>query len=138
MEDHGGSPRLDDIKQDFGPKVARLVAGLTDSFAEDSNNKKPWPQRKKAYIRRLRRESADVQLISAADKLYNARAILEDYRDRRVGAKTWERFKRSRNDQLWYFNAVLRVFNTSGGGRIVEELERVLAELTRISAHEVQ
>jgi hypothetical protein len=81
-----------------------------------------------------RREPADVRLISAVDKLYNARAILEDYR--MIGSKIWERFKRGRQDQIWYFDELLAVFKSSGSNRIVEELERVVNELRVISADE--
>ena len=134
VEDHGGAPRLEDIASNFGPNVARMVEGLSDTLAEDPNQKEPWEQRKKAYLERLRNEPADVQLISAADKLYNARTILDDYR--KIGPDVWNRFKRGRGLQLWYFNALLEIFNASGTNRIVEELARVVAELTRISAEE--
>lgn len=134
VEDYGGFARLEDVEQNFGPNVARMVEGLTDSFAGDSGNKEPWQQRKETYISRLRKESADVQLISAADKLYNAKAILDDYRA--IGPKIWDRFKRSRNDQLWYFNALIEVFKASGGSRTASELERVIAELKQLSADE--
>ena len=80
VEDHGGRPRLEDIKQNFGGNVARLVEGLTDSFSSDSEHKGPWEHRKRAYIERLKTEPADVRLISAADKLYNAKSMLDDYR----------------------------------------------------------
>jgi (p)ppGpp synthase/HD superfamily hydrolase len=133
-EDQGGKLRLEDIEHNFGRQVARMVEGLSDSLAEDSGYKEPWPERKNAYIKRLRGESADVQLISAADKLYNARAILEDYRQ--VGPEVWKRFKRGRNEQIWYFRELLKVFRASERNRIVAELERVTDELERISADE--
>jgi GTP pyrophosphokinase len=136
VEDHGGLVRLEDVRQNFGSDVARMVEGLTDSFAADSDKKEPWQHRKESYIERLRDEPADVQLISAADKLYNAKAILDDYRE--IGPRIWERFHRGRNDQLWYFNALIEVFKAAGGGRTVTELERVVAELTEISAGESQ
>lgn len=136
VEDHGGLLRLEDVKRNFGPDVARMVEGLTDSFVGDSGDKEPWRQRKEAYIARLWKEPADVQLISAADKVYNAKAILDDYRE--IGPEIWSRFKRGRNDQLWYFNALLEVFKASGGGRTVDELERVISELTRVSANETR
>lgn len=122
-EDHGGQLRLDDIAHNFGENVARMVEGLSDSLAEDSENKAPWPKRKQAYLERLRNEPADVQLISAADKLYNARAILDDHRQ--VGREVWKRFKRGRDDQIRYFHGLLKIFNESGRNRLVEELERV-------------
>src|ERR1035437_2842535 len=133
-EDHGGSPRLRDIEHNFGSNVARMVAGLSDSLTEAPRKKQSWLERKKAYIQRLREESADVQLISAADKLYNAKAILEDYR--KIGPRVWERFKRGRNDQLWYFDELIKVFKSSGVNRIVDELERVVNELRQVSAKE--
>ena len=131
VEDHGGLVRLEDVKQNFGANVARMVEGLTDSFVDDSGSKEPWKERKEAYIMRLRREPLDVQLISAADKLYNARAILEDYRV--IGARIWDRFQRGRDEQLWYFNALLKVFEECGRNRIVDELGRVVDELTSVS-----
>jgi (p)ppGpp synthase/HD superfamily hydrolase len=133
-EDHGGLPRLKDIEHNFGSNVARMVEGLSDSLTEDPEKKQSWQERKEAYIERLREEPADVQLISAADKLYNARAILEDYRE--IGPRVWERFKRGRREQIWYFDELLKVLKSSGASRIVEELGRVVNELRQISAEE--
>ncbi len=133
-EDHGGRTRLEDIEHNFGKEVARMVEGLSDSLAADSGNKEPWLERKKAYIERLRGEPADVQLISAADKLYNARSILDEYRY--IGSEIWKRFKRGRNDQIWYLRELLKIFNAADRNRIVAELELVTNELARISAGE--
>lgn len=134
VEDHGGSARLEDIRQNFGPNVARMVEGLSDTFAEDENSKEPWEQRKTEYIERVRGEKDDVRLISAADKLYNARSILEDYRV--IGPEIWKRFKRSRDLQIWYYETILTVFKSTGNMRIFDELERVVRELKQISAGE--
>jgi (p)ppGpp synthase/HD superfamily hydrolase len=133
-EDQGGELRLKDIEHNFGSNVARMVEGLSDSLTANSNDKQSWPERKRAYIQRLRKEPADVRLISAADKLYNARAILEDYRQ--IGPRVWERFKRGREDQIWYFDELLKVYKLHGASRIVEELRRVVTDLTQISAGE--
>lgn len=134
VEDHGGTPRLNDIEANFGANVARMVAGLSDSFSEDSSHKESWLDRKQSYLHRLRDEPADVRLISAADKLNNARAMLEDYRV--IGPEVWKRFKRGRGDQLWYFDELVKVFRSFGESRIVDELERVVAELRRMSNSE--
>ena len=134
-EDHGGSLRLRDIEHNFGLNVARMVEGLSDSLTEDAGNKQSWLKRKQAYIQKLRQEPANIQLISAADKLYNARAILEDYRI--IGPKVWERFKRGRQEQIWYFDELLAIFKISGASRIVEELERVVNDLRQITVGEM-
>jgi GTP pyrophosphokinase len=132
VEDHGGAVRLEDIRHNFGANVARMVEGLSDTLVEDAGQKEPWLERKQAYIERLRHEPADVRLISAADKLYNARSILEEYRV--IGAQVWNRFKRGRDEQIWYFKTVLDVFHASAHTPIVDELERVVLELERITA----
>ena len=126
-EDHGGQLRLDDISASFGANVARMVEGLSDSLEEDPNRKLPWDERKAQYIERLKGEDGDVWLISAADKLYNARTILDDHR--KIGAEVWERFRRGRDQQVGYFVKLLEVFKSRGSNRIVEELDRVVAAL---------
>src|SRR6516165_12512122 len=126
VEDHGGRPRLEHIRANCGDDVARMVEGLSVSFAEDASVKENWEERKRNYIGRLRSEALDVQLVSAADKLYNARTILDEYRT--IGPKVWERFERGRDEQMWYFRELLRLFKSAGTNRIVDEFERVVAE----------
>jgi hypothetical protein len=83
----------------------------------------------------LRTEPEGTLLVSAADKLYNARAILEDYRE--IGTEVWKRFKRGRDQQLWYFDDLIKVYETRcPGWQIVEELKLAVGELRRISAGE--
>ncbi len=135
-EDHGGTMRLHDIEHNFGKKVAAMVEGLSDSLVENAGAKAPWKHRKQAYVEHLRTESAEVQLISIADKLYNARSILEDYRI--VGPEIWKRFKRGRKDQLWYLDQLLGVFRKSDLGRITDEYARVIRALKHISRAEEQ
>src|SRR5712692_7206138 len=112
VEDEGGLPRLHDIEAKFGHEVAEIVNGCTDSFEVDGSRKLEWEPRKTSYIERLRTESGSTLLVSAADKLYNARAILEDYRE--VGPAVWSRFKRGRKEQLWYFTELLAVYEERG------------------------
>jgi (p)ppGpp synthase/HD superfamily hydrolase len=98
VEDEGGLPRLHDIEAKFGKQVAKIVEGCTDSFEENPNKKQVWEARKAAYIKRLRSEPRETLLVSAADKLYNARAVLQEHRQ--LGAEVWTRFKRGRKHQL--------------------------------------
>jgi (p)ppGpp synthase/HD superfamily hydrolase len=135
VEDEGGLPRLHDIEAKFGKEVADIVKGCTDSFKVESDKKQPWEQRKASYIRRLREEpeSNGTLLVSAADKLYNARAIVEDYGE--IGAEVWKRFKRGREQQLWYFDELLKIYEARcPNWRIVKELKSVVSELRKVSA----
>jgi len=135
VEDEGGLPRLRDIEANFGKEVAKIVEGCTDSFEEDSGKKQEWEERKKSYIDRLRNEPEATLLVSAGDKLYNSRAILEDYRN--VGPEVWSRFKRGRKEQLWYFDELIKVYEQRcPNWRIVSELKRVVGDLAQLSASE--
>jgi len=134
VEDHGGKPRLDEVRKIFGEHVAKMVKGLSDTLAEDHDKKEGWEERKTAYLRKLHGEPLDVLLISAADKLYNAKAILDDYKE--IGPEVWKRFKRGRNQQLWYLDSLIAIFQLRMSNRVVDELQRVVAELAALSAGE--
>jgi (p)ppGpp synthase/HD superfamily hydrolase len=133
VEDHGGMPRLHEIKERFGPEVSRMVAALSDTFAEDHDKKGGWEERKNNYLARLREEPEDVLLISAADKLYNAKAILDDFNE--IGPAVFDRFKRGAKEQLWYFDELLKVFHAHPPNRIVNDLERVVQELKVVTSN---
>jgi (p)ppGpp synthase/HD superfamily hydrolase len=132
VEDHGGKPRLDDVEKQFGANVARMVYGLSDTLAEDHNKKEGWEDRKKAYLARLRTEPEDVLLISAADKLYNAKAILDDLKE--IGPAVWDRFNRGPDKQLWYFHSLVEIFQARLHVRMVGELKRVVDEISYLVA----
>jgi (p)ppGpp synthase/HD superfamily hydrolase len=135
VEDEGGMPRLHDIESKFGTDVAKIVEGCSDSFEQDASKKRPWEERKAEYVARLPNEPPPTLLVSLADKLYNARTILEDYRD--IGPEVWKRFNRGREQQLWYYGALLRIFDEKcRGWRILAELQRVTDELTQSSKRE--
>ncbi len=76
-EDAGGRGRIEDIRQRFGDAVADIVQGCTDT---EVTPKPPWRKRKEDYIAHLADASPSTLLVSAADKLHNARAILSDLR----------------------------------------------------------
>ena len=134
VEDHGGQPRLDEVREKFGKHVADMVEGLSDTLAEDHDKKGGWEDRKVAYLKKLHDEPENVLLISVADKLYNAKAILDDYKV--IGPEVWKRFKRGRNQQLWYLDSLIAVFRLRMTSRLIDELQRVVAELSSLSAAE--
>ena len=133
-EDHGGQRTLDDVEKKFGANVARMVEGLSDTLAEDHDKKEGWEPRKNAYLARLRTEPEDVLVISAADKLYNAKAILDDLKE--IGPAVWDRFKRGPKEQLWYFHSLLEVFEPRLSSRTVGELKLVVDEISFLVATE--
>jgi (p)ppGpp synthase/HD superfamily hydrolase len=124
VEDCGGAPILKEVRRRFGKRVAHVVAGCTDS---DTYPKPPWRGRKEKYLRHLRTADAGVRLVSAADKVHNARAILTDYRE--IGEPIWERFQGKRDGTLWYYRELVKEFRRREATRLTKELERVVTEL---------
>jgi len=129
VEDCGGAPMLKEVRRRFGKRVAHVVDGCTDT---DVNPKPPWRQRKEDYLKQLRAADADVRLVSAADKLHNARSILADYRD--TGEAVWERFQGKRDGTLWYYGALLDEFRRGETNPLIKRLERVINELEAVTA----
>jgi (p)ppGpp synthase/HD superfamily hydrolase len=115
----------------FGPEVLRIVEGCSDS---DTHPKPPWRERKERYIAHLAEADAAVLLVSAADKLHNARAIIGDFR--MVGAKVWGRFNAPREDVLWYYRSLVSAFraNPAHHPALVAELDRAVSEMERLRA----
>jgi (p)ppGpp synthase/HD superfamily hydrolase len=128
VEDCGGEPVLEEVRQRFGDRVAKIVAGCTDAYTIP---KPAWKQRKLDYLEVLRRADDDVRLVSAADKLHNVRTILVDYRT--DGDAVWERFSGRRDGTLWYYRAVLDVLTGGNPNRLVGELQRVVTELETLA-----
>jgi GTP pyrophosphokinase len=128
VEDAGGRPRLEDIRARFGETVAAIVEGCTDA---DTIPKPPWELRKKAYLAHLPGAPASVRLVSAADKLHNARSILADYRA--VGEPLWGRFKGGKAGTLWYYRELAGCFRQAGPQGLAEEVERVVSEIERLA-----
>lgn len=127
VEDQGGQPTLEKIRESFGSKVADIVQGCTDA---DVIPKPPWKERKTAYIAHIRTAPAEVRLVSAADKLHNSRSILNDYRS--LKEDLWRRFNGGREGTLWYYRSLVNAFREAGSTPVVEELDRVVSELERL------
>lgn len=124
IEDQGGAATREEIRRRFGDNVTAIVDGCTDS---DTTPKPPWRSRKEAYIAHISTASESVLLVSAADKLYNARSILKDYR--LLGDLLWERFQGGKDGTLWYYRSLVDTFKKTGSTAIVAELERVVTEV---------
>jgi (p)ppGpp synthase/HD superfamily hydrolase len=124
VEDCGGAPMLKEVKRRFGPRVAKIVDGCTDS---DTDPKPPWRERKENYIRHLKTADAETRLVSAADKLNNVRSTLSDYRE--VGEAIWGRFNGGREGTLWYYRALLDEFLRLKPNRLIREFELAVREL---------
>jgi len=127
-EDRGGLPMLAQIRARFGNDVAAIVEGCSDSFDED---KAPYAMRKTNYVLHLAGDaSLETCLVSASDKLHNARAILHDLRATTDVRAFWSRFNSTPILIGWYYGRVEQALTARlaghDGREIVQEMARAL------------
>jgi (p)ppGpp synthase/HD superfamily hydrolase len=126
IEDVEPTERARAAVADFGPEVLRIVEACTDS---DVHPKPPWNERKRHYLAHLHEADRAILLVSASDKLNNARAIVTDLH--RVGPAVWDRFTADNEDKLWYYRSLVDAFraNPAHGPALIDELDRVVTEM---------
>jgi GTP pyrophosphokinase len=112
VEDQGGAPRLMDIRNRFGDRVADIVRSCSDTVVNSSagQQKEEWRVRKTSYIGHLTLVDEDTLLVSLSDKIHNARSILRDLRKPEIGTTVWNRFKPSKADTIWYYRELAKSF----------------------------
>jgi (p)ppGpp synthase/HD superfamily hydrolase len=120
------------IRERFGERVLGIVLACTDGTPDEHGEKAPWRARKEAYIAHLGSASDDTLLVSACDKLHNARAISTDLAS---GEDVFARFTGGREGTLWYYDALAKTFaDKLGESRpLVIELAATVARIARPS-----
>ncbi len=115
-----------EIAERFGAEVAALVRACSE---DEEWSMAPWRVRKGEYLDHLASAHmpARALLVSAADKLHNARSTLGDLR--RHGEKAWTRFSGGRDGQLWFYETVAAVLCERLPGDLTDELHDTVADL---------
>jgi (p)ppGpp synthase/HD superfamily hydrolase len=131
VEDQGGKARLEDVRNRFGERVARIVEACSDSLANTAKGERKahWRERKDAYIAHLGTADEDILRVSLADKVHNARAILRDLRKPEVGEKVWTYFSQPKEKTLWYYRNLADQFRKRLPGQLSNELGEIVGVL---------
>jgi len=115
------------LRERFGPRIANIVQGCTDTFPGDTPGKKsPWKERKTRYLEHLPHADASTLLVSACDKLHNLSDIVADLRVE--GVETLDRFIGGRSGTLWYYEELCKAL----GADLPESLLRRIDELLEV------
>ena len=117
LEDCGASHEAA-IRDQFGDAVADIVKDCTDGTAEGKAShtdaeakRRDWIERKLAYLAHLKTAPDQTLLVSACDKLHNARAIVQDLEDPEVGTRVFDRFTGGRDGTLGYYHSLAEIFS---------------------------
>lgn len=96
---------VEQLKAEFGERVASLVADESDVMPEGMTEEASWHQRKQAAIDRLSKASHDAKMVALGDKLSNMRAIARDYAE--IGDEIWNRFHtKDPKEHEWHYRGL--------------------------------
>lgn len=126
VEDQGGAATREEIRSLFGETVVAIVDGCTES---DITPKPPWRDRKLKYLENLRQASPSVLLVSVADKLHNARSIIVEWQQQ--GDAVWSHFHGSKEDKVWFYQELLKIYQSKGSNFMTKELEQLVKVMSQ-------
>ncbi|MFB9990704.1 HD domain-containing protein [Deinococcus oregonensis] len=122
----------------FGEEVAHLVRGATEETPLVDGEKAPWSERKLTYLAKLDHEGASSLLVSASDKLHNARTILTDVLTEGATPEEREaffgRFSHGREGTLQSYRLLADAYRKAPGAQGRPRLQALFAELERTVA----
>ncbi len=96
---------VEQIRAEFGDRIANLVASESDTFEAGVSEEDSWHSRKQAAIDRLAAASHDAKIVALGDKLSNMRAIARDYSIK--GDELWKIFHaKDRRDHEWHYRGL--------------------------------
>ena len=103
VEDTDVTP--EEIRAEFGERIANLVVAESDVFPEGVSEEESWRFRKQAAIDRLAAAPHDAKIVALGDKLSNMRAIARDYATK--GDELWKLFHApDPSDHEWHYRGV--------------------------------
>lgn len=95
----------DEIRREFGDRIANLVVAESDVFVEGVSEEDSWHARKQAAIDRLAAAPHDAKIVAMGDKLSNMRAIARDYAMK--GDALWNIFHaKDPKDHEWHYRGL--------------------------------
>jgi (p)ppGpp synthase/HD superfamily hydrolase len=131
VEDCGGMPTYDEIKARFGGRVAEIVLACSDSTDEEWKRTADYWERKQAYLDHLETSTDErAVLVSIADKVHNARAIVTDLQKK--GVKVLKKFNGEPSEILIYYVECLRIGEAKNmPGELLWPLRTAVLEIDR-------
>ena len=116
------------IRKEFGDRVASIVASESDTFEEGVKEEDSWHVRKQAAIERLASASMDAKIVALGDKLSNMRAIARDYS--KVGDRLWDLFHvKDPKDHEWHYRGLADSLKELSGTDAYEEFISLIDEV---------
>jgi len=117
---------LDDIRREFGDRVAWLVE--MESDRTDVSDDAPWHDRKRATIEHLATAPRDAKMVALGDKLSNARAIWRDYQV--IGDELWKIFTvKDKESHKWHYEGLVNSLSDLSDTMAYQEFAQLVKEV---------
>ena len=98
---------IEQIKSEFGDRVAALVASESEDRKDGISKEESWHARKQAVIERLANAPLDSKIVALGDKLSNMRAIARDYATQ--GDDLWNLFNtKDPKEHEWHYRGLAK------------------------------
>jgi len=112
IEDQSDHTSPEEIERRFGPAVREIVLACSDGAPDMERGPETWLRRKAAYLAALYRDDHKKAIVvTVADKISNARAIVDDLMlagdSQEQREAFWGRFNAPRQASAWYYGEVL-------------------------------
>lgn len=121
---------LEQIRAEFGERIASLVAAESDTFQEGVSEEDSWHERKQAAIDRLARAPYDAKMVALGDKLSNMRAIARDHAVQ--GDALWNLFHaKDPKDHEWHYRGLADSLRDLQDTFAYKEFERLINQVFR-------
>jgi len=121
---------LDQIRAEFGPEVAEIVAHCSEVKLDAGGQKRSWIDRKRDHLEALATAPAAAKAVVLADKLHNLISMLVDIRE---GRPIWGLFHAGPTQVLWYYEAMIEVCGI-GDPKLIDLAGRCRAPLAELEA----
>lgn len=119
---------VEDIRREFGDRVAELVHAESDQFTDGISEEDSWHDRKQAAIDRLAAASRDAKIVAMGDKLSNMRAIWRDYQVQ--GDELWKIFHvKDKASHEWHYRGLAASLSELSDTFAYKEFVRLINEV---------
>ena len=119
---------IDQIRQEFGERVASIVEDESDRFIPGVPEEQSWHARKQAAIDRLSHASREAKMVALGDKLSNMRAIARDYSLQ--GDEFWSLFHvTERSEHEWHYRGLADALRELEGTFAFSEFEQLINQV---------
>ena len=99
---------LERLEKEFSPRVAALVASVTEDKKKNLPAESTWLERKREAILHLETASHETKLLCLADKYSNLRDMYDDIED--FGSEYWQLFnQKDGRMHAWYYRENFRI-----------------------------